>query len=86
MSGEFDFIGINMFDEEETHENCTVQVLRNTQTGEESVGWWKNDPIVKCCDCKHWKTPIAYVTTGKCKLHDRITNRNYFCADGKEKE
>jgi len=33
----------NIFDEEETIPNCTVQVLRNTQTGEESVGWWRND-------------------------------------------
>lgn len=33
----------NIFDKEETIPNCTVQVLRNTQTGEESVGWWRND-------------------------------------------
>lgn len=33
----------NIFDEEETIPNCTVQVLRNTETGEESVGWWRND-------------------------------------------
>lgn len=33
----------NIFDEEETIPNCTVQILRNTKTGEESVGWWRND-------------------------------------------
>lgn len=33
---------INMFDDEEIHENCTVQVWRNTATGETSVGWWQN--------------------------------------------
>ncbi len=32
----------DVFDEEEIHENCTVQILRNSATGEVSVGWWKN--------------------------------------------
>lgn len=32
----------NVFDEEEIHENCTVQILRNSVTGEISVGWWEN--------------------------------------------
>lgn len=30
----------NMFDQEETYYPCTVQVLRNSQTNEVSVGWW----------------------------------------------
>lgn len=30
------------FDEEELHTDCTVQILRNTVTGEISVGWWEN--------------------------------------------
>lgn len=30
------------FDIEERHENCTVQILKNSVTGAESVGWWKN--------------------------------------------
>ena len=34
---------INMFDDEEIHENCTVQVLTNSVTGETSIGWWRND-------------------------------------------
>ena len=33
----------NLFDKEEIYQNCTVQVLTNTVTGEVSVGWWKND-------------------------------------------
>lgn len=33
----------NIYDEEEIHENCTVQILRNSLTGEESVGWWENE-------------------------------------------
>lgn len=33
---------INMFDDEEIHENCTVQVWKNTATGETSIGWWQN--------------------------------------------
>lgn len=33
----------NIFDIEEIYPNCTVQVLRNSVTGEVSVGWWKNE-------------------------------------------
>lgn len=33
---------INLYDEEELHHNCTVQILRNSITGEVSVGWWEN--------------------------------------------
>ena len=36
-------IEVNLFDEEEIHENCTVQVLRNSYTGVVSVGWWENE-------------------------------------------
>ena len=32
----------NIFDIEEIHPNCTVQILRNSVTGEVSVGWWEN--------------------------------------------
>lgn len=35
----------NFFDKEEIHENCTVQVLTNTATGDVSVGWWENEGI-----------------------------------------
>lgn len=31
----------NIYDTEEIHHNCTVQVLRNSVTGEVSVGWWE---------------------------------------------
>lgn len=34
---------INVFDKVETYENCTVQILINTITGEQSIGWWRND-------------------------------------------
>ena len=33
----------NLYDVVEEHPNCTVQILRNSVTGEESVGWWEND-------------------------------------------
>ena len=33
----------NIYDEEEVHENCTVQILRNSITGETSIGWWENE-------------------------------------------
>lgn len=32
-----------IYDVEEIHQNCTVQVLRNSETGEISVGWWENE-------------------------------------------
>lgn len=32
----------NLYDEEEIHENATVQILRNSVTGETSIGWWEN--------------------------------------------
>lgn len=32
---------IGFFDEEEIIENVTVQIWRNSVTGEESVGWWR---------------------------------------------
>lgn len=35
-------IQTNIFDEEETYPNCTVQILKNSVTGETSVGWWEN--------------------------------------------
>ena len=38
-----DIIETNIFDIEEIHANCTVQILCNSVTGEVSVGWWPND-------------------------------------------
>ena len=43
--GEVLSVVTNIFDEEEIYENCTVQILRNSVTGEMSIGWWPNsDP------------------------------------------
>ena len=36
-------IRTNLFDVEETHPNCTVQIWKNSITGEVSVGWWPNE-------------------------------------------
>ena len=36
-------VDTNLFDEVEIHKNCTVQILRNSVTGETSIGWWEND-------------------------------------------
>ena len=41
--GNIQRVETNFYDKEELHENCTVQVLTNTRTGQTSVGWWKND-------------------------------------------
>lgn len=34
----------NVFDECEIHENCTVEIWKNSTTGEVSIGWWENEP------------------------------------------
>ena len=36
-------IASNVYDKTETYHNCTVEVWRNSQTGDTSVGWYKND-------------------------------------------
>lgn len=41
--GNVEGIEVSIYDKEEIFENCTVQVLTNTKTGEVSVGWWQND-------------------------------------------
>ena len=30
------------YDTQEIHENCTVQIWRNSRTGAVSIGWWEN--------------------------------------------
>lgn len=32
-----------LYDKEEVYDNCTVQVLTNTVTGDVSIGWWQNE-------------------------------------------
>ena len=34
-------VSIALFDECEVIEGCTVEILRNSVTGDESVGWWR---------------------------------------------
>lgn len=44
--------------------------------------------LVRCADCKFWKTGIAYDTVGRCTHEDhnrQITNKNYYCKDGEPK-
>ena len=36
-------VEVGFYDEVEEYENCTVQILSNSVTGDISVGWWKND-------------------------------------------
>ena len=42
---------INIYDKEEIIENCTVQILTNSVTGEQSIGWWRGTkedmPVLK---------------------------------------
>lgn len=36
-------VDIPIYNHEEIHHNCTVQIWSNTCTGQQSVGWWKNE-------------------------------------------
>ena len=36
-------IRTSLYDKEEIHRNCTVHILSNIVTGEQSIGWWDND-------------------------------------------
>ena len=36
-------VDIGLYDIEEIHPNCTVQILKNSITGQISVGWWENE-------------------------------------------
>lgn len=38
-----DKVETNIYNEEEIHENCTVVIWRNSETGEESIGWVENE-------------------------------------------
>lgn len=40
-------VEVNVFDQEEIHENCTVIIWRNSITGEESIGWYENEESVQ---------------------------------------
>ena len=41
--GDIVSVHMNIFDEEEFIPNCTVHVLRNSVTGETSIGYWPNN-------------------------------------------
>lgn len=36
-------IHMSVYDQEEIHPNCTVQVWMNSFTGDVSIGWWDNE-------------------------------------------
>lgn len=36
-------VSMDVFYQSEVHPNCTVEILTNMMTGEESVGWWENE-------------------------------------------
>lgn len=36
-------IRTSLYDKEEIHRNCTVHILSNSVTGEQSIGWFDND-------------------------------------------
>lgn len=36
-------VEMNLFDTSEVHHNCTVEIWKNSATGEVSIGWYKNE-------------------------------------------
>ena len=38
-----EIVANNVFDECEIHENVTVEIWRNSKTGEISIGWYENN-------------------------------------------
>lgn len=38
-------VDVNIYDKEEIHRNCTVQIWENTATGKISIGWYKNKEV-----------------------------------------
>ena len=50
MGEKYEVTNLDEFDVEEIHENCTVQILRNSRTGEVSIGWWEgtieDEPLI----------------------------------------
>ena len=37
-----EIIDMEIYDVEEIHPNCTVQIWKNSATGKTSIGWWEN--------------------------------------------
>lgn len=37
-----EIVATNVFDECEVHENCVVEIWKNSTTGEISIGWYEN--------------------------------------------
>ena len=42
--GEYVDLAFSVYDRRETIENCTVEILTNSKTGEVSVGWTRSKP------------------------------------------
>lgn len=49
-------VSTNLYDQEEIHKNCTVQIWSNSVTGESSIGWWENSSEPKD-ECELYNEP-----------------------------
>ena len=55
-------IETNIYDIEEIHKNCTVQILRNSVTGEQSIGWNEDkepESMLDALDSVTWYNGLA---------------------------
>ena len=69
---------MNLYDKETIYPDCTVQLLTNTVTGEQSVGWWPNPNRLKAGD-------TVYQTDGvnvyESKIRKVIYDTGHFAFD-----
>ena len=47
---------MDYYDEQTVFVNCTIQILRNSKTGKESVGWYRGNELIHCGQCR-WYDP-----------------------------
>ena len=59
---DMDEVKLNIYDIEETYPNCTVQILKNSITGEKSIGWKKNNSFncFRCGEKLWWECDYSY--------------------------
>lgn len=58
-------VDLSIFDVEETHYNCTVQVWKNSVTGQKSVGWKEEPKWISVEDQLPEPHTIVLVTDGE---------------------
>ena len=82
MNEEYQMQECNLFDEEEIHRHCTVQVLRNSVNGQVSNGW--REEATRCKDCRHFRKNAHGVIW--CNEFGGKITPDDFCSRGDQEE